>query len=826
MNQLDEDYKGLLGSCLYNGIEKTDRTGTGTLSVFGRQIKHRMKDGFPLLTTKKMPFKTMVTELLWFLRGDTNIKYLVDNNCHIWDGDCYKFYLNNCTENYKNHNKNVVETDIPDHWKDSVKLDLSELLSEEEFINKIKTDDEFAKTWGNLGKIYGFQWRNWGGWTDTKQTGFLHKTDNGWSVKWSDLHSFANGTEWLTTPIQDSDQSLYGDEDEGRKVYYKNITLGYDKKSFCPIQVAKVINDKFDKYVGGIDQIQNLINDLKTNPDSRRLMVNAWNVGELDQMVLPPCFSEDMMVACVDGYRKISEITINDSVLTEDGSYQKVYELHETDYIGEILNIKVFGNSKIIEVTPNHPFLIKDKGYVTASEITEDDYLAIPINKKEIVPSFDVLLKDNQYSEKLITTILDNEDYWFLMGYFLGDGWLIDSKKEIYFTINDKQVDNILPILQNVIGLAKLNNSGVNCKKYVGKKKQVFEILSKFGKYANGKFIPQFVHDAPKHLIKRFIDGYRMADGCETNDGISFTTVSENIAFGLQLLYAKLDIKASVYFQERPKKTIIEGREVNQKNTFSVNVYKQKNKSSKYIFDENYLWLKVKGVVSTNTHRFVYNISTENNHTYNVFNLVNHNCHYGFQVYTRELSMEERHKLALPIWKEKYGPLADMMVPTNIDNTPYKIPTRAISLMWNQRSVDTFLGLPFNIASYGLLLEIIAKEVNMVPEELIGNLGDVHLYSNHIEQAKEQIGREFTEEEIIEHLQQSGMDALKNEPRMEYISKLPKRTREPFPLPTIKVSGSWKFLSSSPCFGDTIQHKDIELENYQSHPTIKAPLSN
>ncbi len=93
MNQLDEDYKGLLGSCLYNGIEKTDRTGTGTLSVFGRQIKHRMKDGFPLLTTKKMPFKTIVTELLWFLRGDTNIKYFVQNGCNIWTADAYKHYM-------------------------------------------------------------------------------------------------------------------------------------------------------------------------------------------------------------------------------------------------------------------------------------------------------------------------------------------------------------------------------------------------------------------------------------------------------------------------------------------------------------------------------------------------------------------------------------------------------------------------------------------------------------------------------------------------------------------------------------------------------------
>jgi thymidylate synthase len=147
-------------------------------------------------------------------------------------------------------------------------------------------------------------------------------------------------------------------------------------------------------------------------------------------------------------------------------------------------------------------------------------------------------------------------------------------------------------------------------------------------------------------------------------------------------------------------------------------------------------------------------------------------CHYGFQVYTRELSWEER---------EDYG------YKVNIDGIlteewadKLRLPKRAISLMWNQRSVDTFLGLPFNIASYGLLLMMIADEVNMIPDELIGNLGDVHLYSNHIEQAKEQIGR------------------------------------EPFELPTVYVRDG-TFCSS---YGDVI------LENYQSHPSIKAPLSN
>jgi len=149
-------------------------------------------------------------------------------------------------------------------------------------------------------------------------------------------------------------------------------------------------------------------------------------------------------------------------------------------------------------------------------------------------------------------------------------------------------------------------------------------------------------------------------------------------------------------------------------------------------------------------------------------------CHYGFQVYTRPTTRDE--KIVNP---GKY---------------------RAISLMWNQRSVDTLLGLPFNIASYGLLLEIIAKEVNMIPDELIGNLGDTHLYSNHIEQAKEQISRtpyDLPKVEITE--------------RNWYLHQLDKERSGP-------KTFSQKILSYRPdCF---------ELIGYESHPKIKAPLSN
>jgi thymidylate synthase len=189
MNKLDKQYQDLLQTILDYGVEKKDRTGTGTKSIFGYTIRHNMQDGFPVLTTKKMAWKTMVTELLWFLRGDTNIKFLVDNGCHIWDGDAFKNYINKTNE-YKGD------------WPDTM----------DEFIERIKTDDKFAKKWGELGPVYGKQWRSW-------SAGVLE-----------DKHGFGN-----------------------------------------------------------IDQIQNLINDLKTNPDSRRLMVNAWNPSDLPNQVLPPC---------------------------------------------------------------------------------------------------------------------------------------------------------------------------------------------------------------------------------------------------------------------------------------------------------------------------------------------------------------------------------------------------------------------------------------------------------------------------------------------------------------------------------------------------------
>jgi len=186
-------------------------------------------------------------------------------------------------------------------------------------------------------------------------------------------------------------------------------------------------------------------------------------------------------------------------------------------------------------------------------------------------------------------------------------------------------------------------------------------------------------------------------------------------------------------------------------------------------------------------------------------------CHYGFQVYTRELSIKERFDLweKLPnrdVMDFPIGQLTEEQYHDVLDKIG--VQRRAISLMWNQRSVDTFLGLPFNIASYGLLLEIIAKAVGMVPDQLIGNLGDVHLYSNHVEQAKEQIGR-------------TPFELPKLNINTEFWPYEGGSCGEG-PLDAIAVFESFKDENFCKC----LLEEDIQLGNYQSHPTIKAPLSN
>ena len=149
MNKLDQDYQELLQDILLNGVVKKTRNG-GTISVFGRTIRHNMKDGFPLLTSKKMATKQIITELLWFFRGETNIQSLVQDGNYIWVGDAYK--------KYSVYAGSLEEPDYDVHIDDPVQ-NKTRIMNRKEFIEQIKTDDEFAKRWGELGPIYAHCWR-------------------------------------------------------------------------------------------------------------------------------------------------------------------------------------------------------------------------------------------------------------------------------------------------------------------------------------------------------------------------------------------------------------------------------------------------------------------------------------------------------------------------------------------------------------------------------------------------------------------------------------------------------------------------------------------
>ena len=189
-NNIDRQYKELVEHILHFGNDKADRTGTGTKSIFGWQIRHRMSEGFPILTTKKIHFKSVVTELLWFLQGRTDLRWLLEQGNTIWVGDAYQAYLKS---------REKTQKEYKEKWGDEIS---NNPLSKEEFVEKIKTDESFAEQFGNLGKIYGYQWRNWN---------------------------------------------------------------------------------------GEIDQISELIKQLKENPNSRRMVVSTWNASDLPHQILPPC---------------------------------------------------------------------------------------------------------------------------------------------------------------------------------------------------------------------------------------------------------------------------------------------------------------------------------------------------------------------------------------------------------------------------------------------------------------------------------------------------------------------------------------------------------
>ena len=497
--------------------------------------------------------------------------------------------------------------------------------------------------------------------------------------------------------------------------------------SFSPKQydMGKIYSYQYKKQ-------HSIFDNFKENPLRTDLIIDSWQVDDLKDMCLIPCFLKDSKIKTISGeYKNIQDIKKGDLVLTKEGDYKPVYETMINDYCDDIYKIRVHGSPFSINATKEHPFWTNKKEWVNAKDLKKGDYLAIPLNKENKIPEILTKNKVNQHFTKSQLIKLDKKEQWFLMGYFLGDGWL--SKNKIILSINDKQFEEVNNSIKEVFKIKKIEQNK-NCSKYVVLNKEYFDIFKSFGKGAKNKLIPDFVQNAPKEFIEEFLNGYFYADGCNVGFNKKATTISDNIAFGVQMLCCKIGKRLSLYYQNRTSKKIIEGREVKQQNTYSLDLKDITiNKIENYFFDEDFAWFKINSIEIEKLKTKVYNLSVKDSHTYTVNNIVTHNCHYSFQIVGSD---------------------------------------DGFLIVWNQRSTDFLLGTPINIQFYflmGMLLELWSgHKFNGV----VGNLCKVHLYDNQLKLASEMIKlpTSLYKEDVVVKLE--FQEDLKDLPFSEFIKKI------------------------------------------------------
>ena len=290
-----------------------------------------------------------------------------------------------------------------------------------------------------------------------------------------------------------------------------------------------------------------------------------------------------------------------------------------------------------------------------------------------------------------------------MMGFYMGDGWISKKKGVFSFCINkiDDSRFNIYKKISNILHLTYKDETE-KLTRYICCNISWWEILKDFGHLAHNKKIPEWIQDAPKEYIQWFINGYIAADGYKTEKHYEhFTTVSADLAYGFQRLYAKLGKILSVSYQKRQNTKVIEERD-----TYHMCIIK--NDKCKYVsnIDEDYMYFNILNIDKRIEDKMVYNFEVADDNSYTVQNISVHNCHFTCQFYVTERNGE-----------------------------------RYLSCHFVMRSNDMFLGNPFNIFSYAVLTYILAIRCDMKPDRLVYSVGDVHIYKNHLEQVAEQLSR-------------------------------------------------------------------------------------
>ncbi len=383
-----------------------------------------------------------------------------------------------------------------------------------------------------------------------------------------------------------------------------------------------------------------------------------------------PCFVKDTIVLTNNGYKEIQNVHLDDKLLTHTGNFQNIVNLQRKIYNGPIYNFKIKYHPEIIKCTEEHPFYVREQikvwnnllrkyeytygqpEWVNANLIKPTHLFGMVINTNSDIPSFEFEKNVNKSRIDKITLTLNDPNQWFMMGYFVGDGWIEETKKsdgrntnKIRFSFYENDNETIERIKQ-ILKITYKDKSGKSdkygCADFVW-----HNLLKQFGKYAHGKIIPEWVQNAPTNLIQEFINGYVASDGHVVSGDITkISTVSYNLAYGLQRLYLKLGIIASVEKQIRPKTCVILGRLVNQRDIYQITANYNKQKNTTSFIENNYVWYTQKSEVISTSDETVYNFEVENDNSYIVYNTIVHNCQ-GFSSAGKKKDDDPRNTMFL-----------------------------------------------------------------------------------------------------------------------------------------------------------------------------------
>ena len=419
------------------------------------------------------------------------------------------------------------------------------------------------------------------------------------------------------------------------------INLGYDFQKNKPYNWYRFVNSKSK--------------ELEKYWLANKLSRNLGDISKLEHLDYAdfwtysfPCFTANTLVLTDSGYKEISNVQVGDYVLTHNNTYEKV--IH-SECTGEknIFSINAMCFDKI-QCTANHRFYVKTRHrcnthkngkpiayryfdtpiWKQCKDLTKDDYLGYAINQNSIIPTWDGVdfeWTDNRHDRhsNKIGHLMNNEDFWWVIGRYIADGWC-RNQGGIIICCGKQKKGQIESHLEKCEINYCVSETRTTFNYHIPlKEMQIF--VKQFGYKADGKFIPAFVFDMPINLLKAFLNGYMSGDGYCTKNLYKATSVSKKLIYGLGQIIAKVYHRPfSIYYTKRKPTCMIEGREVNQKDTYSITYKLTSDIQDKAFYENGYIWFPINSIIDTHMTQKVFDITVENCHSFTANGAIVHNC--------------------------------------------------------------------------------------------------------------------------------------------------------------------------------------------------------